>query len=63
MTNVKERNSFLTSVLRAGVSSGLVNEIFHPKPKLQRNLNDRPSEIHKFRLAAATSLNFQSRIS
>jgi len=38
--------------LRAGVSLGFVTEIFQLMTKLQRNLNDQPSRMPKFWLAA-----------
>ena len=41
---------FATNVSRAGAVSGLVTEINQPTTKLQRNLNDQPTEIPKLRL-------------
>ena len=40
------------NVLRAGVSSGLVTEIFQPTMKIQRNENDQLSEMSELRLPA-----------
>ena len=40
------------NVLRAGVSSGLVTEIFQPTMKIQRNENDQLSEMPELRLPA-----------